>query len=76
MRKEMLELWYRDPVECVRELIGKPTFDGHLKYAPERHFADAVGEIEVMFADAAGDIEVINEMWTASWWWKIQVSNR
>jgi hypothetical protein len=64
MCKERLEFWYCDPVECVRELIGKPTFDGYLKYAPERHFADA-----------AGEVEVINEMWTARWWWKIQVSN-
>jgi hypothetical protein len=64
MRKETLEFWYRDPVECVRELIGKPAFDGHLKYAPEQHFADA-----------AGEVEVINEMWTARWWWKIQVSD-
>jgi hypothetical protein len=65
MHKERLEFWYRDPVECVRELIGKPSFDGHLKYAPEQHFADV-----------AEEVEVINEMWTASWWWKIQVSNR
>jgi hypothetical protein len=64
MHKEMLEFWYRDPVQCVRELIGKPAFDGYLKYAPEQHFADD-----------AGEVEVINEMWTASWWWKIQVSN-
>jgi Plavaka transposase len=64
MRSEMLEFWYRDPVECVRELIGKPAFDGYLKYAPERHFADE-----------AEEVEVINEMWTAKWWWKIQVSN-
>ena len=65
VRKEVLEFWYRDPVECVRELIGKPAFDGYLKYAPERHFADA-----------AGEVEVINEMWTARWWWRIQVSIR
>jgi Plavaka transposase len=64
MRKEILEFWHRDPVDCVRELIGNPAFDGYLKYAPERHFADA-----------AGESEVINEMWTASWWWKMQVSN-
>ena len=63
MRKEILEVWHRDPVECVRELIGKPAFDGCLVYAPERHFADV-----------AGESEVINEMWTARWWWTIQVS--
>ena len=25
MKWEMLELWQRDPVECVEELIGNPT---------------------------------------------------
>ena len=24
MKQEMLELWQRDPVECVEELIGNP----------------------------------------------------
>lgn len=64
MRKETLELWYRDPVECVRELIGKTVFDGYLRYAMER-----------LSTDGAGEVVVINKMWTASWWWKIQVSN-
>ncbi|KAJ7456368.1 hypothetical protein B0H11DRAFT_1659345, partial [Mycena galericulata] len=25
-RTEVLEMWHRDPVECVRELLGNPAF--------------------------------------------------
>ena len=32
---EKLELWRRDPVECVRELLGNPALKDYLKYAPE-----------------------------------------
>lgn len=59
---EEIELWRRNPVECIRELIGNPAFKDHLAYLPERVF---------------GNIEETNrlydEMWTAEWWWKIQV---
>jgi Plavaka transposase len=30
------ELWIRNPVECVRELIGNPAFREYMVYAPER----------------------------------------
>ncbi|KAH9910982.1 uncharacterized protein B0H18DRAFT_836648, partial [Fomitopsis serialis] len=38
--KEELELWRRDPVECVEELIGNHTFDGNIAYAPERVYTE------------------------------------
>ncbi|KDQ12055.1 hypothetical protein BOTBODRAFT_82144, partial [Botryobasidium botryosum FD-172 SS1] len=31
---ENLELWWRDPVECVAELIGNAMFNQFMKYAP------------------------------------------
>lgn len=62
-RKEDLELWYRDPVEVVRELMGNPMFRHDMRYAPER-----------VYQDSCGEKEVVNEMWTAEWWWKMQVS--
>ncbi|KAH9929840.1 uncharacterized protein B0H18DRAFT_844151, partial [Fomitopsis serialis] len=40
---EELELWIRDPVECIRELIGNPAFREYIAYAPERVFADEAG---------------------------------
>ncbi|KAJ7127996.1 hypothetical protein C8R44DRAFT_548014, partial [Mycena epipterygia] len=61
MKSERLDLWWRDPVECVAELIGNPAFKDAMRYAPQR-----------LYADKEGDVEVIDEMWTASWWWEIQ----
>ncbi|KAJ6628364.1 hypothetical protein B0H10DRAFT_2209647 [Mycena sp. CBHHK59/15] len=61
MRCEQVELWWRDPVECVKELLGNPVFRDVMRYAPEK-----------LYADRGETIEVMNEMWTASWWWEIQ----
>lgn len=58
-----LELWRRDPLECIRDLIQNPAFSGSMAYAPER-----------VYRDAAGTIRVYDEMWTGNWWWEIQVS--
>jgi hypothetical protein len=64
-QSENVELWYRDPIDCIRELISNPAFRESLRYAPEK-----------MFAEEEGNEEVFNEMWTAEWWWKVQVSQR
>ncbi|KAJ7751238.1 hypothetical protein DFH07DRAFT_745544 [Mycena maculata] len=61
MRKETVELWWRDPVECVRELMGNPMFRDVMRFAPEE-----------LYADEKGEIRVINEMWTGDWWKEIQ----
>jgi len=50
-------------VECIRELVGNPMFQDAMKYAPEK-----------LFEDKEGNNDVVNEMWTAEWWWKLQVS--
>lgn len=57
-----MEVWYRDPVECVRELLGNPVFANVLAYAPER-----------VYQDNQGDVRQIDEMWTGDWWWETQV---
>ncbi|KAJ7084764.1 hypothetical protein B0H15DRAFT_951261 [Mycena belliarum] len=61
MRGETVELWWRDPVECVRELIGNPMFRDAMRFAPEE-----------LYADANGDVRVFSEMWTGDWWQEIQ----
>jgi Plavaka transposase len=63
MASEEMELWRRDPVECIRELIGNPTFKDLLAYAPEQ-----------AFQDEEGNIRIFDEMWTGDWWWDLQVS--
>ena len=64
-RTETLELWYRNPVDCIRELIGNPLFKNLMRYAPEQ-----------VFKDSHATSEVRSEMWTGEWWWEIQVSSR
>ncbi|KAK7049033.1 hypothetical protein R3P38DRAFT_3307632 [Favolaschia claudopus] len=59
---ETTELCFRDPVECVRELIGNPAFKDVMDYAPTR-----------LFVDAEGKEEFLKEMSSASWWWKMQL---
>jgi Plavaka transposase len=64
MPPEKLELWRRDPIECVSELMGNPMFKDVLKYAPEKAYLD-----EEKYC------HVYDEMWSADWWWDTQVSN-
>ena len=41
---EELELWMRDPVACIQELIGNPAFNGSMAYAPEKVYVDQEGQ--------------------------------
>jgi hypothetical protein len=58
------ELWIRDPVECIRELIGNPAFRDYVAYGCQQ-----------VFVDKEGTIRRYDEMWTGEWWWKTQVSH-
>ena len=62
-KKEVIELWRRNPVECVKELMGNPAFRDVMRYAPER-----------VYDDEDGKSRVYNEMWPGDWWWNLQVS--
>jgi hypothetical protein len=53
---EDLELWLRNPVDCIRELMANPEFDGKVSYSPER-----------VFVDAEGKVRQYDEMWTGEW---------
>ena len=62
-RKEILHLWKRDPVECIRELIGNPAFRNQMRFAPEKAYEDSDGKNRIF-----------DEMWSGDWWWDLQVS--
>jgi hypothetical protein len=64
-KTEVAELWFRDPIECVKELIGNPAFKHVIDYAPSKLYDHPLGR---------KGSEVVNEMSSARWWWKIQVS--
>lgn len=59
---EILDLWRRDPLDCIRELIGNPAFREIMAYEPEQ-----------IYSDEEMRNRVVNEMWTGDWWWEIQV---
>lgn len=60
-KMEKVELWRRDPLECIRELIAHPLFEREMHYAPEIHWTQETG----------GD-RLYSDMWTANWWWNMQ----
>lgn len=64
LMSEDLELWIRDPVACIKELMSNPAFREHMAYAPERVYGTKEGHEES---------RIFDEMWTAEWWWKLQV---
>ncbi|KAJ7586919.1 hypothetical protein C8J56DRAFT_1051214 [Mycena floridula] len=51
----------RDPLECIKELMGNPAFKDHLCYAPEQQFLDK-----------EMTNQVYSDSWTADWCWQIQ----
>ncbi|KAJ7684249.1 hypothetical protein DFH06DRAFT_1072814 [Mycena polygramma] len=60
-RTEQVEFWKRDPVECIKELMGNAAFRDKMRYAPIR-----------VYRDEAGTRREFNEMWTGDWWWNLQ----
>ncbi|PSR81411.1 hypothetical protein PHLCEN_2v4278 [Hermanssonia centrifuga] len=58
---ETLEVWYRDPMDCIRELLGNPLFAKMLAYAPER-----------VYHNKEGINRHIDKTWTGNWWWDLQ----
>ena len=54
--EENVEVWRRDPVECVKELMGNPAFKNHMSYVAEH-----------VYLDKGGKVRIFDEMWTADW---------
>ncbi|KIK13682.1 hypothetical protein PISMIDRAFT_61229, partial [Pisolithus microcarpus 441] len=44
LKCKQLELWWHDPIECVQDLMGNPTFRDAMSYIPEHAYMDANGE--------------------------------
>ncbi|KAJ6599450.1 hypothetical protein B0H10DRAFT_1959125 [Mycena sp. CBHHK59/15] len=58
---EAYDVYFRDILECIKALYGDPEFAAHLKFAPERHYADK-DEMICLYHD----------MHTGKWWWATQ----
>ena len=59
---EQLELWHRDPIECIKGLISNPEFEDYILYV-----------LEHVYMDNEGKVKVFDEVWTSTWWWDTQV---
>ncbi|KIK78049.1 hypothetical protein PAXRUDRAFT_56931, partial [Paxillus rubicundulus Ve08.2h10] len=59
---EEAELWLRNPVDCIHELMVNPTFRDAVCFEPQQ-----------VFDDNEGKMRCYDEMWTANWWWEMQV---
>ncbi|KZT23234.1 hypothetical protein NEOLEDRAFT_1149515 [Neolentinus lepideus HHB14362 ss-1] len=61
IKMEDVELWTRDPLEVIWELLGNPAFKDAMVYAPEH-----------VYTDEQRSKQIYDEMWTGDWWWKMQ----
>jgi hypothetical protein len=62
-RPRVQYLFARNIIKVVRELIGNPAFQEYMQYAPEKQWTTE----EKL-------VRVFSDMWTADWWWRMQVS--
>ncbi|KAG1722754.1 hypothetical protein EDB19DRAFT_1898159 [Suillus lakei] len=55
---EPFDIYYRDVMECIKELYGDPDFADYLVFAPERHYTDD-----------DKTVRLYSNMHTGTWWW-------
>ncbi|CAE6472817.1 unnamed protein product [Rhizoctonia solani] len=60
---EKAELWYRDILGVIRELLGNHIYGMDLVFAPRQEFEDT-----------EKTQRVYDEMWTGDWWLRLQTS--
>lgn len=61
---EVLDLWVRDPMAVIADLIGNPEFKDDLTYEPSWTYEEEDGKIVEEFID---------DMPSAKWMWELQV---
>ena len=70
---EKFVLRHRNILDAVQSLWGDPELAKHLVYRPRRLFTRR--KIVVDEKEKEEITNVYNEMWTADWWWQLQVSD-
>lgn len=55
-------MWKRNPLECIQDLLRNTAFRDHTEYVPRR-----------VYRDVERNSRMYGEMWTADWWWNMQV---
>jgi hypothetical protein len=57
-------LYWRNIIELIKEILGNPELNGDVAFAPVRKWTTEEKKTRV-----------IDEMWTANWWWRMQVGH-
>lgn len=60
--QEKLEVWFRDPVEVIKDLLAQPAFADLLVFEPRE-----------TYLDETRSERAFHEMWTGDWWINLQV---
>jgi hypothetical protein len=55
-------IYYRNPIDAMRSLLGNPAHAKDIVYRPKK-----------IFRDKEKSVRIYNEMWTGKWWHAIQV---
>ena len=59
---EVLDFWYRDPVQCTKDLFSNAAFRDNFAYHPRRRYTDQTRKCRIY-----------EEMEDGDWWWTTQV---
>ncbi|KZS96521.1 hypothetical protein SISNIDRAFT_407267 [Sistotremastrum niveocremeum HHB9708] len=59
---ETVELYFRNILECIQDIIGDPALKDDMKCAPCR-----------VWSDETKTERFYSEMWTGDWWWETQM---
>jgi hypothetical protein len=59
---EEVEMWSRNILDVIQELLENNVYGDKLVFAPRREYND-ISQNERRYS----------EMWTADWWWNLQV---
>lgn len=62
---EEVEMWKRDPVCLVQEILENPELQNEIRYKPFK-----------LYTDNEKTERIYNEMWTGDWWNEKAVSER
>ncbi|KAG8778625.1 hypothetical protein FRC12_024886 [Ceratobasidium sp. 428] len=58
---KILDLWKRNIIDIIIQLLSDPRFIPHTRFAPEKHYDSETRQNRVY-----------GEMWSGRWWWRMQ----
>ena len=54
--KKKVDLFYRDPLECIKSILSNPLVNDHIKFTPFRIYESAVNAMRIYTEWLSGDV--------------------